>query len=606
MTHEEQMVSQGTFPLDSHVLILICSWWYFPSSSDWDVLPLRLFDCKDEVLKDQEAYLQDTNGATPEYLIVSQVWGEANKTISLPSVKWTMPISDESKWNDILSYCKREKIRWLWMDILCINQSQSDEANQEKSKEIPKMGQYYRQARNCLVVPDDYANFSVAHSNIMNIYYTTIKPQLPITKENSLRIWNSIAMVDAVISNKWFWRMWTLQELLLPEKHILLDGQPLIVDRLRDIVAWYRTVLSDGTLTKPYNGTNYDYIHPGYEVVVTKNWEADKMGWNLMKDLKENGYVDLVSAVYGSRDKSCKVYVDRLLGLYGLLKQSDMVENPETNDDMSHPWDSLRALWKEMVSRAILSNKVWPLLHDLYPPEEVPVGDRWIPQITTLLSVPVTFENYPETLNHQNQGRMAIMPGGLELSVRVVGQVIGASQSIGDGGGERNKLFIWTWALTMHGLNTKPIIQQFKDGIARTSGTVSPEKVTQWHEALDRALSAPTLQECLQIYEEAYLRLQLLTAWDIRGWDRTILVVQIASQTPMVCLAWCHREDRPQVASRKCWIFDVTTDPVSDVKRWVVANQLEKNVFRKIGTVQSHPELIEEDHPLVAANVTFE
>ena len=522
--------------------------------------------------------------------------------MTLPTVNWPIPITDDLKWNAILSYCKREKVKWLWMDIICINQSDSAEGHADKNREIAKMGQYYRQAQTCLVVPDDYTNFCLAYADLMDLYITTIEPQVAVTDENISRIWASIAMVDLVITNKWFWKMWTLQELLIPEHHVLLDGQVLSVDRLRQIVSWYRSILLNRSLKKSPGGTDYDYIHPDVEVVISKNWEAEKMGWNLVHDLREKGYVDLVLAVYGSRDKTCKLHIDRLLGIYGLLHESETVENYSATEDSL---DALNALWKAMMHKAILANKVWPLLHDLFLREEAPLGDKWIPQMTTLHTEPITFESYPSTLDHKNHGRLTISEKGLEISVRVVGQVIGTSVSIGDGGGERNKLFIWTWALASHGLNCDPIIEQFKAGISHSSKDASPEQIEMWDQAIDRALAAPTLDECLKIYEEAELRIKLLYAWDIRGWDRSILVVHVKGKKPTVCLAWCHRTDRPQVEAGKCWVLDVTTESVSKVKRWVIANHTGQATFRKIGTVSAHPSMME-SRPISTADVVLE
>ena len=38
------------------------------------------------VLKNQRTYLEETQGVTPPYLIVSQVWGEIKEYLALPTV----------------------------------------------------------------------------------------------------------------------------------------------------------------------------------------------------------------------------------------------------------------------------------------------------------------------------------------------------------------------------------------------------------------------------------------------------------------------------------------------------------------------------------------
>ncbi|KAF8957398.1 heterokaryon incompatibility protein-domain-containing protein [Flammula alnicola] len=567
------------------------------------IAPLRLFDCENECLKDAETYLSETNGVAPEYLVVSQVWGDAKHLMSLPSVEWPVPITNKAKWDAILSYCKRENVKWLWMDILCINQDKSVEADQEKKTEIPKMGQYYRGAVACLVVPQDYINFSTKYSQLMDLYSTIIETDAPVG-ENAFRIWENIASVDTIMSDQWFWRMWTFQELLLPKRHVLLDGQELHIGRLRHLLDWYHKILRNGSLTQPPGGRHYDYIHLYDETVITKNWRPEKLGWDLKEDLEQNGHVDLITLAAQTRDKSCTVQIDRLLGLYGLLNGAEMVPIQTSPDDSTRPTASLEEMWKETLRKVVSSGKVWPLLHDLMnpDPEEAAEGERWIPEITALHRRADAIASYPETLNHRNGGRIAITPAGLEISVRVVGQAVGTSASLGDGGGENNKLFACTWLLKAKGFNTDPIVQHLKDGLAASDG-VPPGEVKESQRALDRALSAPSLSDCFYIFEKTDLRRKLAYAAGVAGWDRTVLAVRVEGQNaPMVCLAWTHRSIPP--AATKCWVFDVSSNPVSDVKRWVIANEVGKNVFRKIGTVRSYPTLIE-DGSIRTADIIF-
>ncbi|CCM00273.1 uncharacterized protein FIBRA_02303 [Fibroporia radiculosa] len=134
------------------------------------------------------------------------------------------------------------------------------------------------------------------------------------------------------------------------------------------------------------------------------------------------------------------------------------------------------------------------------------------------------------------------------------------------------------------------------------SDGVPPGQVEESQNALDIALSAPSLIDCFAMFEEADLRRKFAYATGVSGWDRTVLAVLLEDHTaPVICLAWTHRSI--PLSTTKCWILDVTSDPVSDVKRWVVANGFGPKL-RKIGTVRSYPALVE-DKPTRIRDVVF-
>ena len=85
--------------------------------------PSRLFDCEAQVLKERETYLRETGNVVPSYYMVSHVWGNIKAFVSLPGVPWRVPISDSAKLEAVLEFCKRGHIKWLWFDILCLDQA---------------------------------------------------------------------------------------------------------------------------------------------------------------------------------------------------------------------------------------------------------------------------------------------------------------------------------------------------------------------------------------------------------------------------------------------------------------------------------------------------
>lgn len=525
--------------------------------------------------------------------MVSQVWGDIKEQIELPTVGWPIPISNKLKWDMILGYCKRKNLRWLWMDILCIDQSVSEDANRQKATEIPKMGEYYRGAMACLVVPDDYVNFPIAYKHVMNLFNTIVDPGASV-QDNAHYIWESIAYLDVIMSDQWLWRMWTYQELLLSKKHVLLDDQELNVGHLRRVLAWYYEVLSSGSLKPPVGGRGYDFIHPGSEIVISKNWSPEKSGWDLRENLEKSGHVHLIALAAHTRDKQCKYPIDRLLGLYGLLSDEEKVPLDATSNSSPDTTSALETLWKRTISKVLASGRVWPLLHDVMDlnPNHPTNGEKWMPDIMAFQRRADAIDVRWGTLNHRNSGMIAVTPDGLHISVRAVGRVVGASISIGDGGGEINKIITCTWILKAKGLNTDPIVQQLMDGLAR-SNAVPPNDVENSQQALYTALHADTFDDCFAVVEHAHLRAKLVFSAGIGAWDRMILAIEIDGyEKPLVFLAWVHRDIPP--SSSKCWVLDVTSDPVQTVQRWVVANHVGSGVFNKIGTVSSYPVGIED------------
>jgi hypothetical protein len=521
------------------------------------------------------------------------VWGEIKHQMILPTVKWPVAISDPAKWDVILACCKADKkFKWIWMDAICINQSDSTEADEEKAVEIPKMNHYYRGAIACLVVPNDWLNFPSAHAQLVDLACNIMDADASV-QDNALSIWESIAVLDAVIGDEWFWRVWTYQEFLLPNKHILSDGQELRVDLLRRLLDWYHKILRNGSLEKPQGGTDYNFIHPGKELVISapRNWQTRNLRIQMKEELEQNGHVNLISLIWQISHKQSKYPIDRLLGLYGLLSDKDKVPiNPSEVSDRSSSTTVLESMWARTIAKAITSGRVWPLLHDS-PEPNAAEGRHWMPHITAPTLWDERFPGaalaglYPETIHHHNRVDMKITNNGLHIAVRFVGCVVGTSTNIGDGGGEMNKIIACTWFLTVNGCNTDPIIQQLQHGLA-TSDMVAPEGIQGSQEVLSAALHASCAYDCFELMEEMAFARKLTYGHEITGWNKRVLCFQIEGhRTPFVVLAWIHCSSPPKMGD--CWIVDVTSESAQTVRRWTVVNKVGPKTFRKIGTVRA-------------------
>lgn len=86
--------------------------------------------------------------------ILSYTWGPTRKSqdaydCGIPGVNWAVILRKE-RIDDIKRLMEQKDLRYLWVDSLCLNQS--DE--QEKNSEIAKMYQYYKNARRCHIMID--------------------------------------------------------------------------------------------------------------------------------------------------------------------------------------------------------------------------------------------------------------------------------------------------------------------------------------------------------------------------------------------------------------------------------------------------------------------
>ncbi|KAH7930438.1 hypothetical protein BV22DRAFT_1079017 [Leucogyrophana mollusca] len=571
-----------------------------PTSGPTNQIPLRLYDCTDGILKDQETYLQETNNIVPPYLVVSQVWGEIKELMNIPTVDWGVPISDRRKWDVILGYCRREGVRWLWIDILCINQTRDSlEANREKALEIPKMSSYYREATACLVIPDRYESFSDWHKEVMGLHSEFAHSNV-LDSDSTLRIWNSIEMLRSLIQDAWFGRVWTVQELLLPKKLVLFDGQVLEPSRILLALDWYHVIVRRGILRKPASGKDYPFVHPKGEIVLAAFGHGN-MNDGLKKVLRQKGYIDLVHAVDQTRWKLSTKAEDRLFALYGLISEEEKVPVEISSDSQVVSTSGvaegvaadtmvLRLKWKETMWKALSTGRVWPLLYDALDPNDVGKGMNWMPRIT----VPQDLWFGPlatDTIDYTNHHAVHVSDEGLHIAARKVGHVIGTSVLIGGGGGELNKAIACIWILMAKGFDIEPIMGLLKHVLAHPESVrdaLPPGAVEVSQMALQIALNATSLQECFQIYEEAGLREKVVHHGGFCGWNRRILCLELEAQSrPLVCWAWIHAS--MQLDRENCWVLDVTSEPADSVQRWVVVNRVGPSAYSKIGTVCAHP-----------------
>ncbi|KAK6075487.1 het domain-containing protein [Seiridium cupressi] len=204
---------------------------------------MRLIDTHTHLL------LEPWKAAGKEYAILSHTWG-AEEVIfqeweqlfpsgaikgQCPHVRYT-GINNKAGYHKVMQACeqaKRDGIRWLWCDTMCINK----ESSAELSEAINSMFQWYSNATVCYsyltdVVFHDQASYLdvfPSPSNTQGWFLHAIhQKQDQIVQEVKSRFMGS----------RWWTRGWTLQELLAPENVVFFSRDWRLLGRKADLASW--------------------------------------------------------------------------------------------------------------------------------------------------------------------------------------------------------------------------------------------------------------------------------------------------------------------------------------------------------------------------------
>jgi hypothetical protein len=169
--------------------------------------PTRLYDAFEKIKR--------TNIKPEYYLAISYCWDQ------WPEAE---PEVLEAKLDEL---SRRLKIRYFWVDRLCVDQDDQD----DKAREIPLMREYYMGASACVVLtgPDmqPFECIPQHHGALLSAYQ---------------QIQTNSAGLKSLFSCKWASRVWTLQEALLSRQIIYAVADQLIDgDYISELVAYIDT-----------------------------------------------------------------------------------------------------------------------------------------------------------------------------------------------------------------------------------------------------------------------------------------------------------------------------------------------------------------------------
>jgi hypothetical protein len=171
--------------------------------------------------------------AAPEYDAVSYTWGDDASAASV----MCNGVSLEIKTNlfralpFIHDFRPEPRTRPLWVDAICLNQSDYH----EKATHVPHMNEVYENASRTLIWLGEAAdNSDLALDNIESL----TQKLLTVKNPRSLSVRQRLTNYDLPLPNDqkwealkvlqlrpWFYRLWTLQEIVLSKEAVLLCGR---------------------------------------------------------------------------------------------------------------------------------------------------------------------------------------------------------------------------------------------------------------------------------------------------------------------------------------------------------------------------------------------
>lgn len=183
------------------------------------------------------------------YGALSYVWGDSHLTKSIHIGEATLPIT-ESLYSALQQIRETDEEHWIWCDQICIDQG----SLADRSEQVGRMGEIYRKADHVIAwfgpatPATDYVFRSLgkvgdgANPGLYSYEHEELEPGQPVYEsmkecldaELRTNYYNGVdppdfeeatrEAVQAILSNPWFERTWTVQEAVLCEKLFLQAG----------------------------------------------------------------------------------------------------------------------------------------------------------------------------------------------------------------------------------------------------------------------------------------------------------------------------------------------------------------------------------------------
>jgi hypothetical protein len=244
-----------------------------------------------------------------KYAAVSHVWGKqypysAEELGIKGGVTWKIPLSGCGKMVRLRVAMTYYKMEYCWWDILCMPQDKQDEINLE----IPFMGDYYAGARTTFVLSDVKYIISGDFPKWNNMMTDIMRSRNPTLDEISWMMADRSSLLD-FSSDKWFDRVWTLQEAVLSRKILCVDINGSHFN-LSDLMEKIHAMLPM-SIIYPHN--------------LFGSGIAPLVGIGNMIEERENGKLNLIRTLVLSMSRDCYKIHDKFYGIFGMLGYKDFI-----------------------------------------------------------------------------------------------------------------------------------------------------------------------------------------------------------------------------------------------------------------------------------------
>lgn len=324
-----------------------------------------------------------TSSDCPPYTTISYTWGDESSDVSIELdgqdvqvLKNVMPLLEMLSTNSCADFDVTDD--WLWIDSICINQSDIN----ERASQVKLMGQIYRQAAQTIVwlgerfdFTDEALDFltllddrrqALRHAANMRRKKLQAGQKMPPDLEDHSG-WKSL---ERLLENPWWRRVWTLQEYLLaPELKFYCGTKSL----------------TRGTFRRGMD--TLELCYPQESCISSSVWTTAsnrrRVGdWYRFDHSRER--MSLVSLMAFCGDYGVTDARDRIWGVHGLAREEDkqMIGDPTYRPDV-------RTLYTGLVKNFIEKHDCLDIIcySELFPSPN-PDWPSWVPDWQTSLPKP--------------------------------------------------------------------------------------------------------------------------------------------------------------------------------------------------------------------------
>ena len=322
----------------------------------------------------------------PSYTALSYTWGDARDTYQITCNGANLTITRNLE-AALCHLRQRETSMCLWIDAICINQSDVD----EKSRQIVKMSEIFAAASETICWLGPGTEDSDLAMDLITQMAAVVKKPGPAGELSFSNLSASNIPVndrfyevlcDFFYRRPWFRRVWVRQEIAFSEVLIMVCG----AKRLDwEPFAKVARSLAVNTTIKP--SQDVDYRHPGQIADMSSLLIIKTTAGTMLED---EGSFDMCTLLLLCHDCEATLAVDKVYGLLGLTAE---IETPELAPNYRLSVQSVYVqLAKTLLQRPNADLGPLAVLYLAGLKQEQKWGlPTWVPQLQPLLHIPFRF-----------------------------------------------------------------------------------------------------------------------------------------------------------------------------------------------------------------------